>query len=134
MPEAVRVGYVLRRFPVLSETFIQREIRALREQGIAIEIFALQREPLEGLGELARGLAAQTRFLDRVSRVRHGGYLAHFARTRPRRLAAALRRVWSSPYSQFKSTRENFSIVASIVAVAGWAESCAIEILHAPWA
>lgn len=134
MPEATLVGYVLRRFPVLSETFIQREIRALREHGIGVEIFALRREPLEGLGEQARRLAAEGHYLDRVSSGRLSGYLAHFARTRPLRLAAMFRRVWASPYSEFKSTRENLSIFASIVALAGWAESRGVRALHAPWA
>jgi colanic acid/amylovoran biosynthesis glycosyltransferase len=35
------VGYVLRKFPVLSETFILNEILALEAQGVAVEIFAL---------------------------------------------------------------------------------------------
>lgn len=44
MPPAERantVGYVLRRFPVLSETFILNEILALEAQGLAVHIFSL---------------------------------------------------------------------------------------------
>ena len=37
------VGYVLRRFPVLSETFILNEILALEAQGVDVSIFALPR-------------------------------------------------------------------------------------------
>lgn len=134
MPEATRVGYVLRRFPVLSETFIQREICALREHGIDIAIFALQREPLEGLGAQARRLASDAHYLDRVSRVRMLRDIAHFARTRPRALAATWRRVSSCAYSEFKSVRENCSIFVSIVSLAAWAESRGVRLLHAPWA
>jgi glycosyltransferase involved in cell wall biosynthesis len=35
------IGFVLRRFPVLSETFIVEEILALEEQGLNVRIFAL---------------------------------------------------------------------------------------------
>lgn len=37
------VGYVLRKFPVLSETFILNEILALEKRGIPIHIFSLER-------------------------------------------------------------------------------------------
>ena len=37
------VGYVLRKFPVLSETFILNEILALEARGLPIHIFSLQR-------------------------------------------------------------------------------------------
>lgn len=50
------VGYVLRRFPVLSETFILNEILALEAQGVDVSIFALAptRDPRfhEGLSRL----------------------------------------------------------------------------------
>lgn len=134
MPDRPRVAYVLRRFPVLSETFIQREIVALRGHGVRVEVFALQREPLAGLGERARKLAAEACYRDRLPPRRLAGYHAHFARTRPQRLAATRRRVWSSPYSGFKSARENRAIFTSIVALAGWAKERRIDALHAPWA
>ena len=37
------VGYVLRKFPVLSETFILNEILALEARGIPVHIFSLER-------------------------------------------------------------------------------------------
>lgn len=37
------VGYVLRKFPVLSETFILGEILALEAEGVPVHIFALER-------------------------------------------------------------------------------------------
>jgi colanic acid/amylovoran biosynthesis glycosyltransferase len=39
----VRVGYVLRYFPALSETFVAREIRGLRARGIHVDVAALGR-------------------------------------------------------------------------------------------
>jgi glycosyltransferase involved in cell wall biosynthesis len=38
-----RVGYVLKKFPVLSETFILNELLALEAQGVPLHIFALER-------------------------------------------------------------------------------------------
>jgi glycosyltransferase involved in cell wall biosynthesis len=50
------LGYVLRKFPVLSETFILNEILALEERGVKVHIFALapSRDPRfhEGVGRL----------------------------------------------------------------------------------
>ena len=43
---AVRIGYVVKRFPRLSETFIQNELLELERQGVQLEIFSLKR-PLE---------------------------------------------------------------------------------------
>jgi glycosyltransferase involved in cell wall biosynthesis len=50
------LGYVLRKFPVLSETFILNEILALEQRGVNVHIFALapSRDPRfhEGVGRL----------------------------------------------------------------------------------
>jgi colanic acid/amylovoran biosynthesis glycosyltransferase len=55
-PEAPAVGYVLRKFPVLSETFVLNEILALEARGVAVHVFALapSRDPRfhEGVGRL----------------------------------------------------------------------------------
>jgi glycosyltransferase involved in cell wall biosynthesis len=39
-----RVAYVLWRYPTLSETFIRREVEALRQAGLSLEVFALKPE------------------------------------------------------------------------------------------
>ena len=38
-----RVGFVLKGYPRLSETFIAQEIRALEERGLAIAIYSMRR-------------------------------------------------------------------------------------------
>jgi glycosyltransferase involved in cell wall biosynthesis len=38
-----KVGYILKKFPVLSETFILNELLELESQGIALQIFSLER-------------------------------------------------------------------------------------------
>src|SRR5258706_2053252 len=41
--EPARVGYVLKMFPRLSETFILNEVLELEQQGFALHIFSLKR-------------------------------------------------------------------------------------------
>src|SRR6266446_265197 len=41
--EPVRIGYLLKMFPRLSETFILNEILELEQQGLALRIFSLKR-------------------------------------------------------------------------------------------
>ena len=43
----LRVGYVLNRFPRLSQTFVLNEIRELERQGVEVEVFSLLRPPRE---------------------------------------------------------------------------------------
>lgn len=43
---SLRIGYVLKRFPTLSQTFILNEVLGLEQQGVPLEIFSLER-PLE---------------------------------------------------------------------------------------
>src|SRR6267378_1718034 len=46
--EQVRVGYIVKMFPRLSETFILNEILELEQQGLPLHIFSLKR-PSEGV-------------------------------------------------------------------------------------
>src|SRR3989442_5338965 len=48
------IGYVVKMFPRLSETFIRNEILELERQGLALRIFSLKR-PTEAETRLARG-------------------------------------------------------------------------------
>ena len=56
MNDRFAVGYVLRKFPVLSETFILNEILALEARGVEVHVFALapSRDPRfhDGIGRL----------------------------------------------------------------------------------
>src|SRR5688572_32466048 len=43
MARGKRIGYVLRKFPVLSETFILNEMLALEARGARLHVFSLDR-------------------------------------------------------------------------------------------
>ena len=68
----LRVGYVLKRFPRLSETFILNEILELERQGVEVEIFSLLRPPEESGHAFIKSLRA------RVTYLRCGGMLANW--------------------------------------------------------
>ena len=59
----LRIGYVLKRFPRLSETFILNEILALERSGVEVEIFSLLRPPTEDRHALLAELKAPVTYL-----------------------------------------------------------------------
>src|SRR6516164_10965083 len=62
-PEPFRVGFVVKRYPRYSETFIVREILAHEEAGLNVEIFSL-RPPNDGhFQELIGRVRARANFL-----------------------------------------------------------------------
>ncbi|WP_179953879.1 glycosyltransferase [Denitrobaculum tricleocarpae] len=65
MPETqpLRIGYILKRFPRLSETFILNEILALERAGVEVEIFSLLRPPKEDHHALLSELKASVTYL-----------------------------------------------------------------------
>lgn len=64
-PGPPRIGYVLKRFPRLSETFILNEILELERQGVEVEIFSLLRPPEEPSHDLLGCLHARVTYLPR---------------------------------------------------------------------
>lgn len=65
----LRVGYVLKRFPRLSETFVLNEMLELERQGVEIEVFALSRPLEEQKHALLSQLKARVTYLPSSSGV-----------------------------------------------------------------
>ncbi len=59
----LKVGYVLKRFPRLSETFILNEVLELERQGVEVEIFSLLKPPAEERHRLLDRLRAPVTYL-----------------------------------------------------------------------
>ena len=89
MPAGVRVAYVVRSWPRLSQTFILNEILNLERIGVGISIFAIARadEPLVQ-AEVAE-VTAPVHYLDQPSRQRARTHL-RLALASPRRYLATL--------------------------------------------
>jgi len=91
-----RVGYILRSYPRLSQTFILHEILALEQLGVSLQIFAITnpREPV-AQAQVAE-VRAPVQYLEDVTRRSRAAILREHLRTAlesPRRYAAALRYV-----------------------------------------
>ena len=128
-----RTAYYLRRYPVLSETFIRREIEAIREGGIAIDIIADQPEdkPLELFG--LRTNIETTTYIEPVDRRRLKSYLSSLLLTRPWRVLAVSAYILTQRYSRFKSPSEDRQIFVKSVLLAGILLERKIRHLHTPW-
>ncbi len=59
----MKIGYVLKRFPRLSETFVLNEILALERAGIEVEIFSLLKPPQEERHGVLERLKAKVTYL-----------------------------------------------------------------------
>ena len=91
----VRVGYIIKMFPRLSETFILNEILELEQQGLALRIFSLKR-PVDSV------------FHEQTQRVRSPvSYLPERFREGPLRLARAHLHVWRNYRRPWRHTLRN---------------------------
>ncbi len=84
----VRVGYVLKRFPRTSETFILNEILELERQGIPIEIFSLSEPADEVRHQALKNVQARVTYLPQDSMlkswlIREGKHVDGIFRERP---------------------------------------------------
>ncbi len=99
-PPGPRVGYVMSRFPKLTETFILFEMAAVERQGTDVWLFPLLREREAAMHPEAAPYVARAHFLPFLDRAILASQW-HFLRHAPRRyvgsFGAMLRGVWRSP-------------------------------------
>lgn len=129
-----RVLYCLRRFPVLSETFIQREMLALRRHDVDLVIVAEASDPLDSFGDAVRALARSTYYGPAWGPLGYLACVAKLACKNPRavlRTAASIRR---ERYSRFKSLREDARLLGRVAYLALVAGRSGVTHIHAPWA
>src|SRR5262245_24916824 len=62
-PPEARIAYYHHAFPVLSETFVQREVAALRAAGTAVTVFSHEPRGTEYFDERASQLMEATHYL-----------------------------------------------------------------------
>ncbi len=94
-PSAVRVGYVIKMFPRLSETFILNEVLELEHQGLGLHIFSLKR-PVDGV------MHAQSKMVRSPVT-----YLPETLRDRPLRIAQGQLHVWRRYTRPWRHTFRN---------------------------
>jgi glycosyltransferase involved in cell wall biosynthesis len=123
------VAYLIRRYPALSETFVRREIEALRAKGLAIAIYAWERDDLPDGSESTDAVYLTPRSWGR--RLRRAVRWAVRHPFRSLRLAAF---VVSSRYHAHKRPVADAKLFLDAVEVADRARADGIGHLHAPWA
>lgn len=122
------VGYVLWRYPTLSETFIRREIRALRDAGVPIAVVSAT----TGDEEIDAPIAPlHVPTLDEPSRARQR---RRWLMRQPLRTARLLLLIVGTRYAAAKSLDEDLRILDRAVALADLLHRLGVGHVHAPWA
>jgi len=65
----LRVAYVVKRFPRLSQTFVLNEIIELERQGVEVEVFSLLDAPVEARHDLMGSLKARVTYLSGLRQI-----------------------------------------------------------------
>jgi len=133
-PVIPRVGYVLLWFPRASETFVFREVCALRDLGLPIHVYTMY-------GSGMRGCSAAMRAYDgplmRFGLGALGRIVLAFCKEllcRPRDTFAMMRRCLLRRMRDWETQGENLWCFFAGFALAAVARRDGIELLHAPWA
>ncbi|MDH3683863.1 MAG: glycosyltransferase, partial [Acidimicrobiia bacterium] len=98
MGDPPRVAYLTGEYPRATDTWIQREVAALRDRGVVVDTFAVRRPGAEQLvGDEQRAEHARTTYLlDRLRSASVAGTHARLLARNPRRYLSALRLAWST--------------------------------------
>jgi glycosyltransferase involved in cell wall biosynthesis len=126
------VGYFLGVFPCLSETFIRREVAALRRQGVNLLVFAYRGADLDLLGPDERDLARETIYLP----ARTAWLLPLLRRLfrNPSQTLAALAFLRKRRRTLFVGVASVRRFLAQVLGLVEELERCGVEHLHSPWA
>jgi glycosyltransferase involved in cell wall biosynthesis len=129
-----RIAYYLWRFPVISETFIRRELAALVAQGFEVSIFADEPIDIEFADAQARDLLASTRFLTPGTPAELAAFRRYFFRKNPVTYLNVMLYVLFHRYDYWKTLGEDRALFQHAVYLAGTLKDAAISHLHSPWA
>ena len=125
--------YYLHAYPVLSQTFVQREVEALKRAGHAVEVCAHGHEPLETLGPRVGALVADTHYLPGWGEAGPGGWRT-WMRRRPLRLAGLCLWVVGRRLRPARSFGDDRRLLSTALALASHPERTGATHLHSPWA
>ena len=129
-----RVAYVLLWFPRASETFVFREVCALRDLGLPIHIYTMYGSGMRGCSESMRAYKGSlTRFgSSALGRIMWAFFKELFRR--PAHTFALMRRCLLRRMRDWETVGENSWCFFAGFALADLARRDGIELLHSPWA
>ncbi len=124
-----RIGYYKWRFPDLSETFILREVNALRDAGMNVEMFADEPGGLESSPHVATTHYLMPRDAKRIARAK-----SVFKRRARLRYWNVFLYTVLHRYGEYKTWHEDWSVFECAVDLALHLNEYNVSYLHAPWA
>jgi len=133
MSQPLTVGYVVSRFPKLSETFILYEMLELERLGVRVELFPLVRERESSMQPGAAAFAERMVVIKPASRAMVAAQW-HWLRRRPRRyLSTWAAAIWGNRRSP-KFLVRALVVVPTAAAFARRMETMGVDHVHAHWA
>src|SRR6266480_5240094 len=130
----LRLAYYLWKFPTLSETFIQRDVAALKECGLSVEVIADAPGDLELLDANANSFVSDTHYLLPVNQARLLKYVTHFLSKNPLLFCSLFIYVATHTYGSYKSFKLDVEVFLKAVFLAGTLRDKSINHIHSPWA
>jgi colanic acid/amylovoran biosynthesis glycosyltransferase len=131
--EEKRIAYYTWHFPVLSQTFIHRELAALKKSGRPVEVIADGAEDREIADENARYVMENAYYLDPVNEALLRRYKRYFFSRKPFSYLNLLFFVMTRRYGPYKNVFEDISVFSKAVYLAGVLRDKKVNHIHAPW-
>ena len=128
--QPIRVGYILHRFPHLTETFIVREMEWMRDNGVELSIFSLMPPRSRVVSERSAQLVPLTNYGPKFS-WSVGRSQLHYLSRRPLRYLKALGRVIWQTYREPKVMALALALFPRSVQIAHVMEQQSVDHLHA---
>jgi glycosyltransferase involved in cell wall biosynthesis len=132
--ETDRIAYYIWRFPTLSQTFVHREVAALRESGLTVKVYAGGIENRELLGEDARSLIEITRYIEPMDDVRRSRAKRKLRRRRPFLCLKLLLYIVAHRYQRDKSLKGDVALFNEAIYLADLLREDRMQHVHSPWA
>lgn len=129
-----RVAYYNWHFPVLSQTFIHRELAALCKSGLAVAIIADEAEDADLADDNAKSLLNRASYLYPLDEERMRRYRRFFFLRRPLACLNLFFFVMTRQYGVFKSLAEDQRVFSKALYLAGVLHEKQVNHLHSPWA
>jgi len=132
-PPRGALAYFFGGFPILSETFIQREVEALEAAGVPVVLLALEARGRRDFDDRAARLMRRTYYLEAPDAARRRAARRLLLR-HPLRYLACRAFVTSRVHADRKTARRDAEVFRSAVRLAVELRRRRIAHLHSPWA
>ena len=134
LPGKKRIAYYLWHYPTLSETFIQREIKALIKSGISVKVFADATDNIKSLDENTKCLLNDTCYLDPMNKKLLKKSFKYFLFKSPMSFLNLFLYIMFHRYHQNKTIKGDINIFLKAIYLAGRLNEEKINHIHSPWA